>query len=194
MDETLDRRRFGAIAVGAAAAAAATAASPALAQPMRMGMGGMPGVGMLTAGDWMQQVRAQHMAVDRQFAMLRRTRDGDGAMRDRGLKDLATMLTAHSVAEEVALYPGIAMSGDRQGSDRLYMEQSHAKVMIAELDAMPRNGPAFMGRLMALEAAIKAHVAEEENDLYPRLMRSAGPRMNAKMTQDFRREFTRYIA
>ena len=69
-----------------------------------------------------------------------------------------------------------------------------AKVMVAELDAMPRTGPDFMPRLMALEAAIKAHVGEEENSQYPKLMRTATPAMNAKMTADFRREFTRYIS
>lgn len=191
--ENLDRRKFGAMIVGGAAAAVA---GPALAQRRRMPMGmnmGMTPVSALTAGDWMQQVRAQHREIDRHFAMLKNTRDRDAGMRDMHLKQLATVLTGHSIAEEVALYPGVAITGDRPGSDKLYMDQQHAKVMVAEIDAMPRMGPMFMERLTALEAAIKAHVAEEETQKYPQLMRTATREMNLKMTADFRREFTRYM-
>jgi len=188
--ETLGRRQFGAMVVGGAAAAAA--ASPVLAQrgpAMRA-----PSVASLTAGNWMQQVKAQHMEVDRHFAMLRQSGPREAAARDGHLKMLATLLTGHSIAEEVALYPGLAMIGDVGASDKLYMEQQHAKVMIAQIDAMPRQGPQFMDRLATLESAIKAHVADEEGNQYPKLMRQATPAQNAKMTADFRREFTRYMS
>ena len=181
------RRDLGALALGGIAAAAA---APAMAAPAM----GMPSVGALTAGDWMAQVKAQHMAIDRQFAALKATRDGDTAGRTAGLKMLATLLTGHSIAEEVALYPGVAMKGDTAGSDQLYIEQQHAKVMVAELDNMPKTGPEFLARLTTLETALKAHVAEEEGQRYPALMRAATPAENAKMTADLRREFTRYIA
>lgn len=188
--ETFGRRQFGAMVVGGAAAAAV--ASPVLAQ--RDAAMRAPSIASLTAGNWMQQVQAQHREVDRHFAMLKQTGPRQGAMRDAQLKMLATVLTGHSIAEEVALYPGLAMIGDVGASDKLYMEQQHAKVMIAQIDAMPRQGPQFMDRLMTLETAIKAHVTDEEGNQYPKLMRQATAAQNAKMTADFRREFTRYMA
>lgn len=182
----ISRRKFAAAAV-AGLGVAATA--PAIAQRRYPPMAGAGG---LTAGDWMNQVRAQHAAIDRQFQVLKRPL-GLGARR-AGLMTLKTMLTAHSIAEETALYPGVVLMVDRGEGDRLYREQQEAKVMLAEIDnmmAMGRTGD-FLGRLTALETAIKAHVAEEENDAYPRLMRAANPMMNAKMTADFRMSFNRY--
>ena len=188
-DTDMNRRSLGAAAVGIAAAAVA---APLAAQPMMMD-GKMPRMPMLTQGDWMAQVKAQHAAIDREFQMIKATRDSEMPKRMQHFKMLATLLTGHSIAEEVALYPGIAMNGDTAGSDRLYMEQQHAKVMVAELDNMPKSGPNFMPRLTALESAIKAHVAEEEGDLYPKLMRQASADMNQKMSMDFRKEFSRYM-
>lgn len=190
-DAVMNRRMLGSAAVGLAAAAVA---APAVAAPMMHDMDRMARMPMLTQGDWMSQVKAQHQAIDREFQMIKATRDNQMDKRMQHFKMLATLLTGHSITEEVALYPGIAINGDVAGSDRLYMEQQHAKVMVAELDNMPKSGPDFMPRLTALESAIKAHVAEEEGDLYPKLMRQASADMNQKMSTDFRREFTRYMA
>lgn len=189
MDAKLNRRSFTAVAMGGAALA--TAAAPAVAQ---RGLGYGMGPRGLTSGDWMQQVKAQHLAIDRQFQVLKGLRGP--ARRAAELMTLKTLLTAHSIAEEVALYPGVAMNVSRGESDRLYKEQQDAKVALAEIDAllaMPGRDPEFLPRLTALEGAIKAHVAEEEGTAYPRLLRAAGPAMNAKMTRDFAMSFTRYF-
>lgn len=189
-DMTVSRRMLGGLAAGAAAAGVAAPAAAQRSAPMRM-----PSVSSLTAGDWMAQVKAQHMAIDAGFQRLKATRESDGRGRQAALMDLAGLLTGHSIAEQVALYPGVALvAGDRPGSDKLYMDQQHAKVMVAELMNLPMTGPEFMTRLTALEAAVKAHVADEEGREYPELMRAADRAMNEKMTADFRREFTKYMA
>ena len=171
---------------GLAAGVAATAAAPAFAQPR-------PPVGGLTAGNWMDQVKAQHRAVDRLFMAIKATRDDQVPRRTALLKQLADALTAHSVAEETVLYPAIALMNNVPKSDELYMEQSHAKVMLNELDNMPKRGPEFLTRITALEAAIKEHVADEEGVAYPRLMQTASPAQNAKMSADFRMHFNKYL-
>ncbi len=186
MATEVSRRNFAALAAGGTAVL--VAAGPAVAQ---RGMGN--GLGRLTGGDWMAQVRAQHRAIDAQFQVLKGLRGP--ARRTAELMTLKTLLTAHSIAEEVALYPGVAMKVSRSELDRLYKEQQDAKVTLAEIDAMlamPGRDPDFMPRLMALEAAIKTHVAEEESQAFPRLMRAATPQMNAKMSRDFAMAFTRY--
>jgi hypothetical protein len=92
------------------------------------------------------------------------------------------------------LYPAIALKRDVGKSDELYMEQAHAKVMLTELDMLPKTGPDFLPKLIALETAIKAHVADEEGNAYPKLMRDASPAENAKMSADFRMHYNKHIA
>lgn len=183
-DTGISGRALAGLAVGAAAASGAI---PAIAQDRR-------GMGSPTSGSWMDQVMAQHRMVDQLFAKLKATRDRDRGERTALLKTLAESLTAHSIAEETVLYPAIAMMNQTAKSDELYIEQSHAKVILAELDNMPKEGPEFLSRLGALEAAIKAHVADEEGNVYPRLMQTASPAQNAKMSDDFRKHFTKYVA
>lgn len=186
-DTFVSRRMLGALAAGATA----SVAGAAMAQPRPT----PPDVGALTAGDWMAQVKAQHAAIDAAFQRAKATRDNDAAGRTAALMDLAGLLTGHSIAEEVALYPGVALvANDRGGSDKLYVDQQHAKVMVAMIDNMPKTGPAFGVKIRELEDAVKAHVRDEEEREYPALMRAADAAQNAKMTADFRREFTKYMA
>lgn len=179
----LSRRSLAGVALGLAA----TTAAPSLAQSRPRGPSA------LTTGSWMDQVKAQHRAIDGNFRNLKATTDAQMPRRTALLKQLADNLTAHSVAEEVVLYPAIAMKNDVPKSDELYMEQAHAKVILAELDKMPKRGPEFMTRLTALETAIKEHVADEESNAYPRLMQAASAAENATMTADFRMHFNKHI-
>lgn len=189
MEKTLSRRNFAAAVVGTAAVAAAV---PAVAQRRAM-MPGMASITSLTAGNWMQQVKAQHLEIVRHFQMLKRPMGAPGRM--AGLMSLKNVLTAHSIAEETSIYPAIALTVDRGGADMLYKEQQDAKVMLADIDNMMAMDPRadYMGKLTALESAVTAHaISHEESDLYPKLMRSAPAPMNAKVTKDFREAFTRY--
>lgn len=173
---------------GLAGLAGAALAAPTLAQPLTRG--GIGAARDLVQGDWFAQVRAQHQAVDRMFAAVRAAR---GANQRLGLfRDLKLALTAHSVAEEVSLYPGLALSGQRQAADRAYQEQSEAKILLAELDSLDPVGRQFEDRLNTLMTAIRSHVEAEERDWYPQLQRRAGA-MNDKMTRDFRQSFRRYL-
>ena len=185
----INRRALGASALGVAAAVTAPTFAQA-APPMDK----MPRMPMLSQGEWMTQVKEQHKEIVRHFELIKATTDRQMPQRMQYFKMLATLLTGHSIAEEVALYPGLAMVGDTAGSDKLYAEQSHAKVMVAELDAMPKSGPEFLTRLSTLQSAIMAHATDEETRLYPELLQKASPAMNQKMTTDFRKEFNRYMA
>jgi hypothetical protein len=184
-DRQVSRRDLALLAAGAAVVTAA----PVAAQPAMKGM-----VGQLTAGDWMAQVKAQHAEIARHFKLVRGARsDGE---RMQHFKMLAGLLAGHSIAEEVALYPGLYIQGDQGDGKQAYDEQQLAKVMTTRIDnamAMGRRDEAL--KLVAeLEAAIMAHVGHEEKEWYPQLMKKADAKMNAKMTADFRREFTKYMA
>lgn len=178
----LSRRNLGLAAVGVAATAAL---APALAgaQPLRD-----PD---LTQGDWMKQVKAQHLAID---THMRRVEEARSPLeRERHFRRVKALLSAHSYAEDVSLYPGLAMVGHRDDAKQLYNQQDDAKILTAELDSMSPGDPRFMDKFRTLAAAVRAHVREEEDRDYPELMRRADPNMNRKMTNDFRREFQKAI-
>lgn len=188
MTEAFSRRDLALL--GAGVAAATVLPSTALAQARGTGPSG------LTQGDWFAQVRAQHQAINAGIAMMRNAR-GPAAMK-AAFKRLSTLLAAHSIAEEVALYPGPAVSGqgDQNEMRRLYDEQQMAKVMTARIDAAIAAGQRdqAMSLLDQLEQALMAHVREEETQFFPALQRSAGPAMNEKMTRDFRMVFSQAMS
>lgn len=188
MDEAFSRRDLALL--GAGVAAAASLPSTALAQARGTGPSG------LTRGDWFAQVRAQHQAISAGFQMVRNAR-GPAAMK-AAFKRLSTLLAAHSIAEEVALYPGPAVTGqgDQAEMRQLYEEQQMAKVMTARIDAALAMGQRdqAMTLLGQLEQALMAHVREEETQFFPALQRSAGAAMNDKMTRDFRMVFSQAMS
>jgi hypothetical protein len=70
------------------------------------------------------------------------------------------------------------------------MEQAQAKVVNADLSMTPAGTSAWRDHVSALRTAILHHAkVEEEGDIFPRLMQSAGPELNAKLTQAYQRQF-----
>jgi len=140
--------------------------------------------------DWLGVVKAHHQMLERAFDDLI---DGgaDRARRPALYQRLAYLLTAHSVAEENVIYPVLAMCGLQTESDRLYLDQAHAKVMNAMLDmADDRLGDAWLQRAKELRAAVLEHARQdEEGDLYPRLVAAIDGPTAGKLTAGYRREF-----
>ncbi len=171
----LSRRTLGLGTIGLAAFAAM---SEAVAQTMAAG------------GNWFDMVKAHHMLIAQNLDQILATSDDQVIERMRLQKHLGYLLTAHSVAEENVLYPAVARMGMTADSDRLYKEQSQAKVVNADLGMSPAGTSAWRDHVSALRTAILHHAkVEEEADIFPRLMQSAGPELNAKLTQSYQQQF-----
>lgn len=141
-------------------------------------------------GTWLDMVKTQHAMIADTFDKL--IAAPGPAARAPLLKKLGYLLTAHSVAEENVLYPAIAMQGMTSDSDRLYIEQAHAKVGNAELNKMARMGsdPGFVDKVRALTAAVLHHAKdEEEADIFPKLMHAMDTAGNARLTTLYREQF-----
>jgi len=106
-------------------------------------------------------------------------------------RGLAYLLTAHSVAEENAIYPALAMCGLQADADHLYLDQAHAKVMNAMLDmAEDKLGDAWLQRVQELRSAVLTHARQdEEGNLYPRLVAAIDAPTATKLSVAYRREF-----
>jgi hemerythrin superfamily protein len=145
---------------------------------------------MAAGGDWFDMIKAHHRLIAQNLDQILATRDDQVAERMRLQKRLGYLLTAHSVAEENVIYPAVARMGMTGDSDRLYMEQAQAKVVNADLGMSPAGTTVWRDHVSALKTAILHHAkVEEETDIFPRLMQSAGPELNAKLTQGYQSQF-----
>jgi len=140
--------------------------------------------------DWLGLVKAHHDMIERAFDALVGG-GSDLARRPVLYKRLAYLLTAHSVAEENAIYPALAMCGLQADADHLYLDQAHAKVMNAMLDmAEDKLGDAWLQRVQELRSAVLTHARQdEEGNLYPRLVAAIDAPTATKLSVAYRREF-----
>jgi hemerythrin superfamily protein len=146
----------------------ASAATAAALLPMQQSVAQVARAG----GDWFAMVKAHHALVAETFEALLKSGDGLHSRRERLVRTLGFQLTAHSVAEENVLYPALAMAGLRTESDKLYLDQAHAKVMNAELTLLTgakTGGAPWLAKVRDMQTAVLKHAKQdEEADLYPR--------------------------
>jgi hemerythrin superfamily protein len=140
--------------------------------------------------DWFTMVQTHHAMVAKTLDALvaaKTTRQ-----RTVALNLLGYQLSAHSLAEENTIYPMLAMNGIDE-SDKLYMDQAHAKVMNAQLDtwaALEQTGPEFTDTALKLQAAVLKHAKQdEEGNLYPQLRSKLSQTQNNLLTANYKVQF-----
>ena len=92
------------------------------------------------------------------------------------VQQITRELSIHAAIEEEVLYPAMRDAlpdGEEQVKDSLD-EHQHVKETLAELERTDAANLAFASKVKALAAAVKRHVEEEENDLFPRLDAALG--------------------
>lgn len=117
----------------------------------------------------------EHRAVDELFTLLERAKGTPG--RRRGLATLHDALAAHATSEESLLYRALRASLSPEGhrSVSLAHEEHHRiKDWLAQLGATSPAAPAFADLVVRLKAAVRIHVREEEQVLFPLARRVLG--------------------
>jgi hypothetical protein len=140
---------------------------------------------------WLRLVVTHHEQIEDAFAAVHAAR---GAVaRRRAERQLATLLTGHSVAEEAVLYP--AMAAARQGAHAVaaYDAQSRFKVMLVQLATSEPESPGYEAQLAALERAVAWHILDEEGSWYPELARSGDAALQARLADRYNDVFERYM-
>ena len=144
--------------------------------------------------DWFTMVQMHHALIAKSFEeLLASGPSGNYLKRDMLIRTIGYQLTAHSVAEENAIYPALALNGMTAESDKLYLDQSHAKVLNTRLEmtAMAnREGRDWLVPARELYAAVLKHAKEdEEGRLYPQLRAKLDSGGNAMVGALYQREF-----
>jgi len=145
-----------------------------------------------TAGDWLSLVLEQHRQIEKAFDAVKAARDA--ASRTSAQKRLAVILTGHSNAEESVLYPALAAEADEKGHATMaYTQQAGAKVEMAELENLAPMSQDYMDKLEHIRGAVAHHVYEEEGTWFLEIKEKLSAEMQAKLTQRFAEEFSRYM-
>lgn len=113
-----------------------------------------------------------HREVRALFDELDRTRDSADPKQRKTLVDRATIeLVRHATVEEQFLYPAVRLNvdGGAELADREIREHAQVELTLKELHGMQPGDEPFEPTLRHLVEVVTAHIAEEEQILFPQL-------------------------
>lgn len=140
---------------------------------------------------WLRMVLDHHQQIDTAFAAVWAA--GDATRRRTALKELGTLLTGHSMAEEGVIYPALSDAGDTGHATMAYTEQAAAKMQLGLLERMDPMSQDFEDKFGHLEGAVKHHVYEEESSWFLDLVDGAPDADHAMIADRYSEEFNRYM-
>ena len=146
---------------------------------------------MAQPGSWFAMVLEHHGQIEAAFDALERATtvpERRGAQ-----KWLATLLTGHSIAEEVTLYPALASHHEKIRAQLAYQEQSAAKGETAALEELDPMSEDYADKLAHIRGAVAHHMYEEEGTWFQKLQEKASPETMERLTRRYAEEFTRYM-
>lgn len=142
-------------------------------------------------GDWLSAALDHHVQIEAAFTKVKATTDATSRL--KALKELATLLTGHSIAEEAALYPALAQADEKGPATKAYTEQAAAKLQMGLLEDLPPMSQEFLDKLEHIEGAVAHHVYEEEGNWFMDLKSKLPSADQAKLTQRYAEQFSRYM-
>lgn len=146
--------------------------------------------GVATPGSWLSQVLDHHREIETRFADVLNATTAES--RREAQKELALILTAHSIAEEVAIYPALAADKQVGHAELAYQEQSAAKMEMGLLERLDPTSQDYLDKLEHIRGAVAHHIYSEEGTWFVELMNDVAPAEKALITKRYKEEFERY--
>jgi hemerythrin superfamily protein len=123
--------------------------------------------------DVIEILSADHREVEAMFTELETLMQSRSDTGDESRKDLVDQVTIelvrHAVAEEVAVYPAVKGKVSEEEAERAKREHAEAEQTMKRLENLDPNDGAFEEELRRLMSEIRAHVVEEEGEMFPRM-------------------------
>lgn len=132
-------------------------------------------------GDWLEALKAEHKLVAAQFELLEQTTEAEAGKRAAILEHIAYGLSKHGIEEENIVYPALREADQEAAAKSLYADHADIKSFIYELRELPKDDPRWLPRLRAFHEVVKAHVREEEEEIYPAFRAKMTPEQNAHL-------------
>lgn len=142
-------------------------------------------------GSWFAMVLDHHEQIEAAFATVFAATDATS--RTAAQKKLGTVLTGHSIAEEVAIYPALAAEHQVAHAGLAYQEQSAAKMELGLLERLDPMSQDYHDKLGHIHGAVMHHVYSEEGTWFHQLATSADAAQNAMITKRYEEEYQRYM-
>lgn len=144
-----------------------------------------------TSEPWLAAILDHHKQIERLITEAINTNDAQG--RKAGVRELAQVLTAHSMAEEAVIYPDIAEYDGKAHAAMAYEEHSMTKIQLAKLEKMDPMTEEWQEKLRHIESALQQHMYQEESTWLPALGENLPADEKQRMTARFLEEYERYM-
>ena len=128
------------------------------------------------ASDATALLAADHREVQALFRNYQKLADGDagGAERRPLAEEICTLLTVHAAIEEEIFYPAARAAGVADDVlDEAEVEHATAKDLIAQIRDMDADDDLYDAKVKVLGEYVDHHVAEEQDELFPKCRASA---------------------
>jgi hemerythrin superfamily protein len=140
---------------------------------------------------WLAMVLDHHLSIEAAFAKVEAANDASSRLAAQ--KELGKVLTGHSIAEEVAIYPALSDAGETGHATMAYTEQSAAKMQMGLLERLDPMSQEYIDKLGHIKGAVMHHVYEEEGTWFSDLAESASDADQQMITQRYTEEYERYM-
>lgn len=137
---------------------------------------------------WDEALIAEHQATIALLDAIEATGEDDTGKRTVLLTQLKHALGKHAFQEENTVY---AMMRERSLVERaqtLNEEHGEVKRLLFDLTEMPRSDPHWIAKVRELREVLEHHMAEEENELFPRLRSSLSEEENEHLSVAMNKE------
>jgi hemerythrin superfamily protein len=142
-------------------------------------------------GSWLDQILEHHRGIEAQFEIVRSA--ADAGSRRSAEKKLGELLTAHSIAEEAAIYPALAADHQVGHAELAYQEQSAAKMEMGLLERTDPMSEDYLDKLDHIRGAVLHHIYSEEGTWFLKLAESVDTVEQDQITARYTEEYQRYI-
>lgn len=113
------------------------------------------------------ELKEDHRALKAILSELKETTERAKIGRTEGFAKLKDLLTAHSKAEEKALYADLEK--DEKAKDQVlegYEEHHVAELLLKEISALPIDDERWGAKIEVLKEALEHHIKEEEEEIF----------------------------
>ena len=142
-------------------------------------------------GDWLSMILTHHKQIEAAFAAVKGATTA--ATRVAAQKQLAIILTGHSIAEEAVIYPALTTANEKGHAGMAYTEQAAAKTQMALLENLAPMSQDYLDKLEHIRGAVAHHVYEEEGTWFIELKEKIPAADQSKLTARYQEEFDRYV-
>lgn len=126
-----------------------------------------------------------HEKVAEIFSRIEETKENEEARREHLFQSLYNELDVHSQAEEKFFYSRLKGEDEtRELVMEAIDEHKDLKKVLGELDSMDKGSVEWTAKIRSCKEMVEHHVAEEENELFPRARRVLGEDEAAAIAED----------